>query len=127
MRTLAPTAMPARRTKAGRTDSRTPAPRPSTTRATDSRSSNSTSETEARIVVVWSDSTLTCSAAGKVCSSRGKIPFTAFTTASTLDPGCRWMFRIIAGILLAQAANSAFCVPSTTVATSESRIALPFL
>ena len=91
----------------------------STTRAIESSSSNSTSETEARIVVVWSERIRTSRAAGRVCSSFGSSAFTELTTASTFDPGWRWILTMIAGVLLAQAASSAFCAPSTTLATSR--------
>ena len=45
----------------------------------------------------------------------------------TLAPGWRWMLRMIAGVVLAQAASFVFSAPSTTVATSDSITGAPFL
>ena len=91
----------------------------STTRTTARPSSNWTSLTEARIVPVWSERIVTSSPAGSDCSNFGNSALTASTTAITLEPGCRWTFRMIAGVRLAQPASSPFSGPPTTVATSD--------
>ncbi len=61
----------------------------STTSTTASPSSNSTSPTLARMVVVRSLSTSMFTAAGIVCCRRGSRRLMAFTTAMTLEPGWR--------------------------------------
>ena len=88
-------------------------------------SSNSTSVTEARIVVVRSVSTATFTAAGMVDVSCGSSALMLSTTWMTLAPGWRWMFRITAGVRFAQAPSLVFSAPLTTVATSFSRTGLP--
>src|SRR5213592_5195567 len=60
-----------------------------TTRATVSINSNCTSLTEARIVVVLSVSTDTCTEEGKDAVSWGSNVFTRSTTVMMLAPGCR--------------------------------------
>src|SRR5207247_9111493 len=69
----------------------------STTRATVSINSNCTSLTEARIVVVRSVSTDTCTEDGKEAVSWGSNVFTRSTTVMMLAPGSRAMLRITAG------------------------------
>ena len=59
----------------------------STTNPTASPSSNSTSRTEARMVVVRSVSTVTSTAAGKALFSSGSLAWTRRTTSITLAPG----------------------------------------
>src|SRR4029077_6181705 len=70
-----------------------------TTRTIASPSSNSTSATEARIVVVRSVSTVTSTDAGSEACSAGNIALILSTTAMTLAPGWRWMFMITAGVV----------------------------
>ena len=99
----------------------------STTSTTASPSSNSTSVTEAWIGVVWSLSTATSTEGGsvaRICGSRCRM---LRTTAITLEPGWRWMFRITAGARPDQAASWSFSAPLTMVATSPRRTAWPFL
>ena len=96
-----------------------------TTRATVSISSNSTSSTEARMVVVRSVSTITSMEAGRLLFSRGSRALMRSTTWMMLAPGCRWMFIITAGTLFIHAACLTFSAPSITRATSESRIGAP--
>jgi hypothetical protein len=92
----------------------------STTRATDSISSNWTSSTEPRMVTVRSVSTLTSTAAGREARSCGRRRSMRSTTAITLAPGWRWMFRITAGVPFIQAAWRTFSASSTTSATFSS-------
>ena len=99
----------------------------STTSTTARPSSNSTSRTEARIVVVWSDSTWMSSALGSESLSFGSSAFTSPATAITFEPGWRWMLMMIAGVRLAQAASSVFSAPWITEATSDSRTGPLFL
>ncbi len=49
------------------------------------------------------------------------------TTSMTFAPGWRWMLTMIAGLSFAHAARRTFSAPSTTSATSDSRIGAPFL
>ena len=72
----------------------------STTRATASISSNCTSLTEARMVVVRSVSTETWTAGGRELCSWGSSFLMRSTTSMTLAPGCRWMLRITAGVVV---------------------------
>ncbi len=89
----------------------------STTRATDSISSNWTSLTDPRIVTVRSVSTETSTAAGREARSCGSSCWMRSTTAITLAPGCRWMFRMTAGVPFIQAAWRTFSASSITSAT----------
>ena len=102
-----------------------------TTSAIDSPSSNSTSCTEARIVVVRSASTVTCSAPGRPACSCGSSASVRLTVWMTLLPGWRWTLRITAGVvlplMLAHAASLVFSAASITWPTSVRRIAEPFL
>ncbi len=98
----------------------------STTSPIESISSNSTSSIDARMVVVRSVSGVMRMPAGMVASSDGSTAFTSSTTPITLAPGWRWMLRMIAGLVLAQAASWLFSGPSTTLATSPRRIGAPF-
>src|SRR5215472_5713473 len=61
-------------------------------------SSNWTSLTEARIVVVRSVSTDTLTDEGNDVVSCGSSCLMRSTTAMMFAPGCRWMFRMTAGI-----------------------------
>ncbi len=70
-----------------------------TTSTTASISSSSTSWTEARIVLVRSVITATCTPGGMDCLSCGSSACTRSTTLMTLAPGWRWMFRITAGVI----------------------------
>ena len=72
-------------------------------------------------------STATSTAAGMVACSRGSSARMPSTTAITLEPGWRWMFRITAGVRLAQAASWLFSAPSITVAMSRRCTGRPFL
>src|ERR1700693_2073210 len=75
-----------------------------TTKPTVSINSNSTSCTEARIVVVRSVRTITFTDAGKLLCKSGSNFFTRSTTWMMLAPGWRWMFMITAGGGVLQAA-----------------------
>ena len=97
-----------------------------TTRATVSISSNWTSFTEARIVVVRSVRIETCTDDGREASSCGRTALIRSTTPMMLAPGWRWMLRITAGTVSFQAACFAFSAPSTTSATSDRRTGAPF-
>ena len=70
-----------------------------TTSAMVSISSNSTSFTDARMVFVRSVKISRFTPAGSDCLSCGKIFCTAFTTPMMFAPGCRWIFRITAGLI----------------------------
>ncbi|MCY1346343.1 hypothetical protein D9M69_324260 [compost metagenome] len=96
-----------------------------TTRATASISSNCTSFTEARMVVVRSVSTCTSRLPGRVACSCGSMVLMRSTTSITLAPGWRWMFSTTAGVLLAQAARRTFSASSSTLATSRMRSGEP--
>ncbi len=98
-----------------------------TTRITASVSSNSTSWTDARIVVVRSVRMPTSTEDGSEACSFGSRARTLCTTLITLAPGCRWMLRMMAGVVLYQAPSFMFSGALSTVATSESRTAAPFL
>ena len=98
-----------------------------TTRTMVSISSNSTSSTEARMVVVRSVRICSLTAGGMEALSWGSRVLIRSTTAMMLAPGWRWMLRITAGVVFIQAACLTFSVSSTTVATSERRMGLPFL
>ncbi len=75
-----------------------------TTSAMVSISSNSTSFTDARIVVVRSVSTDTCTAAGSAVLSCGSSAFTRSTTEMMLAPGWRCTLTMTAGTLFIHAA-----------------------
>ena len=96
-----------------------------TTSAMVSISSNCTSLTEARMVVVRSVSTCTLIACGSEAFNCGSSCSMRSTTLMMLAPGWRWMFRITAGVVFIQAACWLFSAPSTTVATSEKRTGAP--
>ena len=98
-----------------------------TTSAMTSISSNSTSWTEARIVVVRSVRIATSMAEGSDARSCGRSCLTRSTTAMMFAPGWRWMFRITAGTSFIQAACFRFSVSSMTLAMSERWMGEPFL
>ena len=98
-----------------------------TTRAMVSISSNSTSATEARMVLVRSVRMESCTEAGREAWSWGSSSFTRSTTAMMFAPGCRWMLRITAGVWFIQAAWLVFSTPSMTSAMSPRRMGAPFL
>ena len=99
----------------------------STTRITASVSSNSTSCTEARMVTVRSVRMLRSIAAGSEACSCGNSALMPSTTEMTLAPGCRWIFRMMAGVSFIQAPSLSFWAPSMTSPTSLSRTGEPFL
>src|SRR2546428_12934767 len=68
-----------------------------TTSATVSMSSNCTSRTEARIVLVRSVRTVTCTDEGNEVVSCGSNLSMRSTTLMMLAPGCRWIVRMTAG------------------------------
>ncbi len=115
-----------------------------TTRAMDSVSSNSTSSTEERMVMVRSVTAVMVTPAGSDDSSwPGAVLFRhlaspeqkvwgssflmLFTTPMTLAPGWRWMFRMIDGVRSCRAPSWLFSTPLTTVATSFRCTGAPFL
>ncbi len=91
----------------------------STTSATVRQSSNSTSSTLARIVVVRSVNTSTWTEAGRAADRVGSRSLTRRTTSIVFAPGCRWTLTTTAGVWSFQAARFAFSVPSITSATSD--------
>ena len=92
----------------------------STTSPTASESSNSTSCTEARIVVVRSVRGWISIDCGSEAVRRGSSFLMLSTTWITLAPGWRWMLTISAGVVFIQAESCAFSGPISTVATSLS-------
>jgi hypothetical protein len=82
-----------------------------TTRTIARPSSNSTSATEARIVVVRSVSTVTSTAAGSDACSAGSSDWMLSTTEITLAPGWRCTFMITAGVVLIHPASLVFSSP----------------
>ena len=99
----------------------------STTRITASDSSNSTSCTDARMVLVRSVRIVTSTAAGSESDSWGRSFLMRSTTWMTLAPGWRCTFRMMPGVLFTQPARYTFSAPPTTSATSDRRTGLPFL
>ena len=97
-----------------------------TTRPMVSMSSNSTSATEARTVVVRSVSTCTCTEAGRLAWSCGSRVLMASTTLMVLALDWRWMLTMMAGVWFIQAASLLFSTPLVTVATSLSSTGAPF-
>ena len=89
-------------------------------------SSNSTSDTEARTVVVRSVRTSILMAGGIVARSFGSSALIRSTTSMMLAPGWRWMLTITAGVRFIQADCCTFSIPSTTFATSFSITGVPF-
>ncbi len=96
-----------------------------TTITTDSASSNCTSRTDARMVVVRSVTTRTSSAAGSDCCKFGSSFLMPSTTWMTFAPGWRCTFRMIAGVASTHAPSLVFSGPCTMVATSVSMAGRP--
>ncbi len=86
-----------------------------------------TSRTEARMVVVRSESRVSSTAPGSDARSCGSSLLTRSTTSITFEPGWRWMLTSTAAVSFAQAASLMFSASSTAVATSVRRIGLPAL
>ncbi len=97
----------------------------STTSPIASESSNSTSETEARMVVVRSVSGWISIACGSEAVSCGSSFLMLSTTSMTFAPGWRWMLTISAGVVFIQAESWLFSAPISTVATSLSFTGAP--
>ena len=98
-----------------------------TTRPIVITSVSSTSSTEARTVSVRSLRMSTSRPCGSDALSCGRSAFTRSATSMTFAPGWRWTFMMIARSVPAQPASCAFSAPSTTVATSATRMGAPFL
>ncbi len=96
-----------------------------TTRATQRMSSNSTSATEARMVVVRSVRMETSTELGRDVRRIGSRRLMRSTTSMILAPGCRWMLTMTAGTSFIQAASLTFSASSTTLATSLSTTGAP--
>src|SRR5262245_33280440 len=88
-------------------------------------SSNCTSRTEARIDVVRSVNTVTCTEDGKALCSWGRSFLMRSATSITFAPGCRWILTRTAGISFIQAACRTFSTSSMTSATSETWTGAP--
>ncbi len=97
-----------------------------TTSAMVSSSSNCTSATDARIVLVRSVRIRTSIEAGSVEVSCGSSALIRSTTVMMFAPGWRWMFRMTAGVVSIHAACRTFSTSSTTFATSVSLTGAPF-
>src|SRR6185437_3186415 len=95
------------------------------TSATANISSNCTSRTEARIDVVRSDNTVTCTEEGKAPWSCGSSFLMRSATSMTFAPGCRWILTRTAGVSFIQAACLTFSTSSITSATSETCTGAP--
>src|ERR1700723_1285376 len=87
--------------------------------------SNSTSFTDARMVVVRSVRICTFTAEGSDACNCGSSFLIRSTTLMMFAPGCRWMLTITAGVSFIQAASRVFSVPSITLAMSLSRTGAP--
>src|SRR5215469_151870 len=98
-----------------------------TTRPTVSINSNSTSFTEAWMLVVMSVMVVTVIDAGRLASSCGRICLMRLTTVMVLAPGWRWMFTITAGVVFIHAACFVFSTPLMTLATSFTKTGAPLL
>ena len=83
-----------------------------------SANSNSTSFTEARIVVVRSVRICTFTAEGSDACNWGSNFLMRSTTLMMFAPGWRWMLTMTAGVRFIHAASRVFSVPSITFATS---------
>ena len=97
-----------------------------TTSATVSIRENSTSCTDARIVVVRSVRTFTWTDGGSAVESCGSSRSIRSTTPMMFAPGWRWMFMMTAGTPSIHAACFTFSASSLTSATSERRTGAPF-
>ena len=98
-----------------------------TTSAMVSIISNCTSFTLARMVLVRSVSTVTFTEAGRLACSCGSSCLMLSTTLMMFAPGCRWMFRITAGVVFIHAAWFAFSAPLHDVGhiRQPHRVAIP--
>ena len=96
-----------------------------TTSATISINVNCTSATDARMVWVRSEMTLTLTAGGIEASSTGSIALIRPTVSMTLAPGWRWIARMIARFWLNQAAISSFSPALMARPTSRMRTGEP--
>src|SRR5271154_5338206 len=90
-----------------------------TTRTIASTSSNSTSATDARIVVVRSVSTAMSTDCGNEACSAGSSAVMLSATEITLAPGWRWTLTITAGVVFIQPASLVFSSSLTATATSD--------
>jgi hypothetical protein len=97
-----------------------------TTSATVRSSVNCTSATEARMVVVRSVRIRVSIDDGNVEVNWGSSALMRLTTEMMFAPGCRWMFRMTAGVVSIHAACRTFSTSSTTRATSVSLTGAPF-
>src|ERR1700690_207018 len=91
------------------------------------QSSNSTSATEARTVVVLSVRTAIFIVGGIVALSFGRRALIRSTTPMMLAPGWRWMFTMTAGTGFIHGEAWVFSTPSITLATDLSVTGEPFL
>ena len=96
-----------------------------TTNAMVSINSYSTSRTEARMVVVRSVSTLTCTEAGRLDCNCGSSSLMRSTTAMILAPGCVNGITATAGSSSKYPSLRRSSTESTTVDTSLKRTASP--
>ena len=87
---------------------------------------NCTSLTDARIVSVRSDNTLTLTPPGIELRRAGSSALMWSATLMMFAPGWRCTFRITARLPSAQPASCAFSTPSMTLATSSKRTGAPF-
>ncbi len=96
-----------------------------TTSAMAIASSIFTSRTEARMVVVRSESSSSSTEPGSEARSCGSSLLTRSTTSITFEPGWRWMLTSTAADRFAQAASRTFSASSIACATSVRRIGRP--
>ena len=97
-----------------------------TTSAIASISSNWVSVTDARMLVVRSESTFTLTDFGRLSISCGSMVRMLSAVSMMFAPGWRCTFITIACCLLAQAPSQLFSAPCSTVATSPRRTGAPF-
>ena len=97
-----------------------------TTSAIASISSNWVSVTDARMLVVRSESTFTLTDFGRLSISCGSMVRMLSAVSMMLAPGWRCTFITIACCLLARAPSQLFSAPCSTVATSPRRTGAPF-
>ena len=79
------------------------------------------------MVVVRSVRMFTFTDAGSEVVSCGSSCLMRSTTEMMFAPGCRWIFKMTAGVSFIQAAWRRFSASSTTSATSVSLTGAPFL
>ena len=97
-----------------------------TTKHTDSSKACSTSRSEARMVGLRSKATLILIAAGISSCKRGTASRTRSTVSMILAPGWRKITSMMAGSLFSKPILSELLTLSSTLATSDNRIAAPF-